>query len=76
MNNQKIVVSSTPWCLLATCVLGVLKLAGPLASVSWWAITSPLWLPLAIIGATVGVIGAFILVLGLLAVITGRNNRR
>jgi hypothetical protein len=47
-----------------------LKLAeiGPVANWSWWAVTSPLWLPLLVILTIVGV-------LGLLYIISNQFNK-
>ena len=38
----------TPWLLIATFVLAILKLTGSI-TISWWWVFSPIWLPFAII---------------------------
>jgi hypothetical protein len=68
--DKQVIVNNTkrgaPWLLLMTFVAGILKLAGPLAAVSWWWITAPLWFVPAILlvfaiiaGLVVGVIFLF-----------------
>ena len=37
------------------CTLLTLKVCGPLATLSWWWVTAPIWLPFALV-ATVGLI--------------------
>jgi len=41
-----------------------LKLAevGPVAKWSWWWVTSPLWIPLALVGAIAMILGAIVII--------------
>lgn len=48
MNKVK-VVQRFPLLGLMFLIMFALKLAGPMASVSWWIVTMPLWAPFALV---------------------------
>ena len=52
-----------------------LKLAeiGQLTTWSWWCVTSPLWIPLAIVGIILAVVVIVVIVLGIVSLIIDRH---
>ena len=52
-------------CGLMFLIMFALKLAGPMAAVSWWIVALPLYLPLLVIGGIALFYGLLLLFLGM-----------
>ena len=63
MKTYRLLKSLLP--LIVIAVLAVAKIAGvtPIAQLSWWWITAPIWLPIAVVVAVVTVLVLFSIVM-------------
>lgn len=55
-DGQQVVYRGVPWLMLATVLLAVAKVTGYF-NITWWIVFLPMLLPLAVIGAILGIIG-------------------
>ena len=72
------VTNSFPWCMVLFIAFLVMKLAqvGLVADWSWWWVTAPLWMPMAIVIAACGVFAVFFVVAVLIDRVTAALRRR
>ena len=68
MKEYKISIDFYPFAYLLTAIFVILKLMGTIAW-SWWWVTSPLWIPFALLFAGFMVWGLFLALFAIIALI-------